>query len=416
MSFNGITEKKMEDGSIAVMVRFQHMSIRYPLKNFTTLFGCRTKTQARNKLIEVKAMISEGKNPFVNSKNNLNEIWEDRIEILSAKGTWGENTVITYINFYDQYLRKPIGKKKLEKITYEDLKDIHNKMTDVKSHTRNTIRRILSPIYEEYMKIGIVRENEAKKINNEKSTTNKKLHLRSSDNALIILKKLYSAVDYLQTKNKNQKSEIQMYLYLLIFTSHRKNELLKLKKENLILKENKIISPKEITKTKEDYHFPIPPICLEYFKTIKKGLLFPTFSNASISAVFDRLIDVAKINLYEGKKLTPHDLRRIMLNVMVTECKIDSTLADTCLSHVQQGTIQDYLSYDYKDIEQAYHLYWDMIVLNKEEYDIKHNNAPENIFSPENDKSDKLFKLADLFEKGLLTKDEFIEQKNLILK
>ena len=69
------------------------------------------------------------------------------------------------------------------------------------------------------------------------------------------------------------------------------------------------------------------------------------------------MIDVAKINLYEGKKLTPHDLRRIMLNVMVTECKIDSTLADTCLSHVQQGTIQDYLSYDYKDIEQAYHLY-----------------------------------------------------------
>lgn len=409
MSFNGITEKIMEDGSTAIMVRFQHLSIRYPIKNFTNIFGCRTKTAARNELIKVKSMISEGRNPFIDSKSTLNDIWEDKVQVFANKGTWNKNTVKTYTNFYDQYLRRPLGKKKIEKITYKDLKDIHDKMTDVKSHTRNTIRRILSPIFEEYIKIGVIRENEAKKLNNEKHTTNKKLHLRSSDSALHILKKLYSTVEFLQTKNKNQKEEIQMYLYLLIFTAHRKGELIKLKKENLILKDNKIIAPKEMTKTKEDYHYPIPPICIDYFKSIKKGLLFPTFSNASTNAVFDRLIEVSKINLYEGKKLTPHDLRRLMLKVMITECKIDSTLADSCLCHVQDGTIEDYLSYDDKDIEKAYHLYWDVIMLSKEEYDIKHNNAPENILSSGNDNTDKLFKLADLFEKGLLTKEEVLE-------
>ena len=61
------------------------------------------------------------------------------------------------------------------------------------------------------------------------------------------------------------------------------------------------------------------------------------------------------------KRLSIHDVRRLMLTVMIKDCGIDSRLADTCLSHKQSGVIQHYLSFGYKDIEASYHKYWDKI-------------------------------------------------------
>ena len=419
MSLKGISEKIMNDGTTAIMVRFQYQSVTYPIKNFTSLFGCRTKTQAKNKLIEVKSLIAEGKNPFVNSSSTLNIIWENRVDYFTKDKKWNDKTIKVYVAFYDNYLRKPIGSKKIEKITYEELLKIKHSMSGSGPKLKNTIRKILSPIYVEYMKSGVVRENQAKKLDNETEETDKDIALRSSESALEILKKLYNAVEYLQTKNKSQKIEIHMFLYLMIFTAHRRGELIKLKKEHLVLEENKIIAPIELTKTKIKSHFPIPPVCLEYFKNIDDGLLFPTFSYKSIFEVFQRLVGISGISLYEGEHITPHDIRRLMTSVMVSKkCKIDSALADTCLSHKEKGTQKSYLKFSYEDISDAFSKYWDAIVLDDEEYDEKYNPTVEKkVGNTESlDNTDKLFKLADLFEKGLLTKDEFIEQKNLILK
>ena len=90
MSLKGISEKIMNDGTTAIMVRFQYQSVTYPIKNFTSLFGCRTKTQAKNKLIEVKSLIAEGKNPFVNSSSTLNIIWENRVDYFTKDKKWND--------------------------------------------------------------------------------------------------------------------------------------------------------------------------------------------------------------------------------------------------------------------------------------------------------------------------------------
>ena len=49
----GITEKTMSNKTIAIMVRFKYNSTTYPIKNFTKLYGCKTRTQARKKLNEI---------------------------------------------------------------------------------------------------------------------------------------------------------------------------------------------------------------------------------------------------------------------------------------------------------------------------------------------------------------------------
>ena len=49
------------------------------------------------------------------------------------------------------------------------------------------------------------------------------------------------------------------------------------------------------------------------------------------------------------------------MSVMITKCKIDSVLADTCISHLQKGTIKSYFFHTYKDVEDAFEKYWKSI-------------------------------------------------------
>jgi len=105
----------------------------------------------------------------------------------------------------------------------------------------------------------------------------------------------------------------------------------------------------------------MPKEIIPYLKTIKSGLIFPTVKKGSVDMMFQRLLKSAKIDTFKGKRISPHDMRRLMLSVMIRDCKIDSVLADTCLNHKQRGTINHYLSFTYDDIEEAYSKYWNLI-------------------------------------------------------
>jgi integrase len=178
---------------------------------------------------------------------------------------------------------------------------------------------------------------------------------------------MYEGIPYFTIQNnwgiktEEEITEYRMFLYMVLLTAHRYGEILKLKKENVIFSENKIISPKTITKTKEDYHFPIPLECRAYIESIESGLLFPTINKSAIWHVYQRYIRDCEINIYEGKKLSIHDTRRLMLSVMIMDCGIDSRLADSCLNHKQKGVIKHYLHFQYKDIVGAYEQYWKKI-------------------------------------------------------
>ncbi len=77
--------------------------------------------------------------------------------------------------------------------------------------------------------------------------------------------------------------------------------------------------------------------------------------------MFQRLLKLAGVEVFNGKRISPHDMRRLLLSIMIRDLHIDSVLADSCLSHKQRGVINHYLSFEYKDIKSAYHKYWELI-------------------------------------------------------
>lgn len=361
MAKENITTKILKNGTKNYYVRFMYQGRAYPVKNFTKLYGCKTEKQAFEKLQEIKLEISKNRDPFTSVGTKLNDIFDARLKQKVANGDWTHSTPKNYTYFYDKYIRDEIGYKKIEKITYKDLLDIQNSMTHVEDSTKNTLKMILRPIFVEQIKLGIIYENHIDKLETFNMPVKESLELRTDEKHLDVVRKLYNAISEYKALQKSQQVEVKMFLYLVLLTAHRFGELLKLTKEDCYINKKMIISPKTITKTKENYKFPFPDELLEYLKSIDTGLIFPTIKRGSIYAIFQRLVKLADIELYKNKRISLHDSRRFMLTIMIRNLGIDSMLADTCLNHKQRGTINHYLSFVYEDVEKAYHQYWDLI-------------------------------------------------------
>ncbi|WP_434636899.1 tyrosine-type recombinase/integrase [Sulfurimonas sp. NW7] len=364
MKKDNITVKTLKNGTENYYVRFMYQGREYPVKNFTKLYGCKTKKKTLEKLAEIKIEISKGRNPFVLTKETLNELYDERKKISLKNGTWRTRTVESYDYFYNKYIRKTIGHKKLSKITYEDLRKLYDvNMSHVENSTKNQFKRIVRPIFIEEMKNGRIHTNVVDMIETYNMPVREKIELRTFENNLDIVRKLYNAVPKYEALAYNQKEEMRAYLMMIVMTAHRHGELRQLTIEDCYLDRKMIIAPKTITKTKEDYRYPIPEEVIPYLKTIKSGLIFPTVKKGSMYQVFQRLVKLANIETFNGKRISPHDMRRLLLSIMIKDLKIDSVLADSCLNHKQRGVINHYLSFEYKDIEEAYNRYWELIRL-----------------------------------------------------
>lgn len=357
----GITTKILKDGSKNIMVRFKHLSKTYPVKNFTKLFGCQTETKAFEILQKVKIAISEGKDPFVTTFDDLNSLFDKKLEEYKAKGKWSYHTCRNNYYFYNKHIRNKIGHKKIEKIKYEDINNILDTFEKNQDSSKNYVISLLNPIFKEELKKGKIHSNEIDKIDKVKTPVRERIELRSSMKEIDIIKELYNNIENYNFRTNVDINQIKTFFYLTIMTAHRWGEILQLKKEDCYLDEMKIISPKEITKTKkEDYHFPIPFECVEYIKNCESGNLF-TIKRGTIYGLFQNLISITNISIYRNKKISLHDVRKLMLSVMIRDLHIDSRLADYCLDHKQMGVIKHYLEFNYNDKLNSYNKYWNLL-------------------------------------------------------
>jgi len=362
MGKENVTIKTLKNGTKNYYVRFMFQGREYPVKNFTKLYGCKTKKSTLERLAEVKIEISKGRNPFVPTKETLNDLYEERKKTSLKNGTWRPRTVESYDYFYNRYIKNTIGHKKLSKITYEDLKKIYDvDMAHVEKSTKNQFKRIVRPIFVEEIKKGNLHTNIIDTLDTYKMPVREKLELRTFENNLDIIRKLYKAVPEYEALAYHQKEEFRNFLMMVIMTAHRHGELRQIRIEDCYLGKKMIIAPKTITKTKEDYRYPIPDEIIPYLQTIKSGLIFPTLKKGSVYEMFQRLVKLAEIETFNGKRISPHDMRRLMLSIMIKDLKIDSVLADSCLNHKQRGVINHYLSFTYDDVEEAYNKYWNLI-------------------------------------------------------
>lgn len=376
----GITTKILKNGEKCFFWRFKYLGKTYPVKNMTKLYGCNSISSVELKINEIKLDLSKGLDPFNSQGNSLDDIFKERKEYMIKSKKWRESTADNYTKFYNKHIQDEIGHLKLEKIKYSHLLDIRKNMIDNKGVSKNTLQRILNPIFDEAIKKNEITKSPSRLLETAPIERKEKLSDRSFDDSLEIFVKLYNAIiNYKSGIYRNQIEYIEFFK-MALFTGHRYGEICQLTKEDVYIKRNLIISPKNITKTNDDYEFPIPKNCLEYIKGIKSGLLFPNINYGSVTGIFGRIINGwkkpsstkyklpplnknlgADIEIKKGKNITPHDMRTLMMNIMIRNCKIDVMLADYCLEHKSRGIIKHYLDFNYKDKVIAYEKFWDVV-------------------------------------------------------
>jgi len=414
--YQGISTKKQANGSIAIMARFKHLGINYPVKNFTKLFGVKTEKLGFEKLQEVKKLLSEGKDPFSSSNNNLNQTFDAKVALNIKNGVWTASTVKNYNYFYNKHIRHSIGKFKVEKIKYEDVVKILDTFTNIQTGSKNTVIDILRPIFEEEFNKKNIIDNIMLRIKKYTVKVQKEnLTKRTNINYTDIVRQLYNAIPHYDQARHHNIEQHKIFLYMLIMTAHRFGELNQLEKSHCDVVAKKAIAPKNITKTNEDYHFPIPDECIEYIKNHKEGKLFNIPRGGTSGRIFHRLLIKANITTINNHSISMHDTRKLMLSIMISNLGIDSRLADYCLDHKPQGTIKHYLEFTYEDKVKAYNKYWDFIrntiseeIIKEPIIKQKNTNVSSNF--------DKIKELVDMLKNGFITQEQFeVERDRLFI-
>ena len=354
MKYNGISRTKHKDGTDAIMVRFKYNGKTYPIKNFTKLFGCNTQKEAFNKLQEVKRHLSIGGDPFASQAVTINELYDEHVK----NTRWLPTTLVQNNRYYNKRIRNSIGYKKIQKVTFSDLNDILLSVTHLSINYSNKLKIILNPIFDKAMKKKIILENPLDALVNKQAPPKTPISQRAFNDELFIAKELYRCIPLYQTKQQKVRHEVHAFFYMLLLSSHRYGELLKLTKDDI--HKNKIISRAENTKTKVAYEFPLPSECEAYISSIENGLIFPNIKHNTVIGRFRRIIKTTNIKLVKGQFLTPHDTRRLFMKILINH-NTDIILTDICLDHSQKGMLRHYFHFGYEQKVEIFNKYWNIL-------------------------------------------------------
>lgn len=365
-TYKGITTKNGQ-----IYVRFKYLNVTYPIKNFTKLYGCTTESSAYKKLQEVKVLLSNNEDVYGKRGDTLSEYFYANLEENVKNGKWRPLTVKNYTYFFetvinnedkhDPYSKNAIGHLNINKITLEHLEKIEKSISHSKNSWKGRLKQILSPLFITAKKNKVISENIVLDLKSFSGGEREKISNRAIDTKLVIVRKLYKAIQEYETRERVQIKQTQMFFLLVLMTAHRYGELLKLTKEDVIMEEKWLVSEEEIVKTKEKCIYPFPNELYEYFESIESGLLFPNLKHGSMYTTFRRIVKKSGIRLHKNSSISIHDTRSLMMSLMIEECEVDPTLADVCLEHSQKGSKAHYTDYTVHHKIKPYNKYWDLI-------------------------------------------------------
>ncbi|PPK57329.1 phage integrase family protein [Malaciobacter marinus] len=356
--------------------RFNDKVINY--KNLTKKFDIKDARKAE-KFIEdvIVENLKKGIDPFhknftladeKNSGRLIEELWEEykKIELKNLR----EISKVQYERFYNRYLKDAFEHKCITQITKQELLSVWSKLDGFSEAYRSKFKIIMGYFYEVAEEENLIDNNFIKhrQFKVGKHKTNKiPLEYRTSQDFITMAQYIYDASHKYETKKQKLKVELPLFVLLNLMTGHRYGELCELRVSNLDLKNKRLVSYTDITKTQIISAFPYPQELDEYFQKFK-GIkddrkLFPNIIGPSYGKIFTRLIrDINYAHKLKDEnvfKITAHEMRNLLLSSM-SHLGYDSDEVDkACLDHNANTVKSTYWSTHYKKKVELYNVYWE---------------------------------------------------------
>jgi integrase len=273
------------------------------------------------------------------NKITLDKLFELYFETLDTSKQWTHKK--KYI--YGLYIKKHLGKKRIEKIREMDIQGILNKMNKegLSPRTRKSVMEVLNPLFKFANTNKYLRDNPTIGIT-VKVPSQKKI----VTNATELFKKVYAGINAYYHDNPYYRA-----LFLFGFTGRRKGEILNLKWENIDFIHNYYWI--EDTKTDDQQKYQLPPYLIEPLQAIKddrKGLVFKSPITGKKIVNIDRQMRQLK-KFLELETLSMHYMRNILVSALA-EQGIEAITLSGILGHKDPNTINKYLSINHHKSSQ----------------------------------------------------------------
>jgi len=391
--FDNIYEKVGKNKRKSFYVRFKYRGVDYYLKNFTYHFGSRNASAANDAIITAKGIIANGGNPFEKKqviKTTLNDYF-----YIYIKNIQGEDKYIK-TKYYEKHIKPIIGNKKLDTIEEEHIHKVLNSPTlkNLSRRSKNTTRMILSPIFKKAIKNKLMTINPLEEIKFVKSTKKKPLESKLVDDEKTVVQKIYNLIMAMEDL------ELKTIFLFALMVGRRRSEILRLTREDI--RDDKVFASYEITKTQIDEKYPLPSEIIKLLNILPNDNPIFKYHKDHVTKQYTKMIKESDIQFSKNEHITFHETRHLFTSIMTIETR-NFNLVDKCISHTKNEDRQStYLSFSYENRKKVFEDYWEICRGNKVS-DTKITLTTEHI--------DNLKKLTDMYNDGLITKEEFLSMK-----
>jgi|GEM_PF-5122283 len=358
--FSSVFSVIMEDGSENFIVRFSYKGTRYSDKNFTHLYQCKSAKSASEKLVIIKDLIDNNKNPFKQTMDTVNELAYAYIK----KKTPAQGKILKYS--YDKWSKNIIGHLIISNVTIEHINKIKDKMfNDGKSpSTIKKQRDLLSAIFERAFLMGKIERNIIKLVENMGYNVGKpKLTQRLNEPLLSAIRKIYKkALEY--------DLEFRAFILISIMNARRAGEIYLLEWDDI---ENSRVNVRaETTKTFKKAHvgasvesYPLSKEtreALEYLKSKSTNDKIFTHPYRHYQDAYRNMIE--SIDNIKYKKLATaypirsHENRNFIISIC-SEKFGETLVGSATLSHSDSSNMNSlYNNTPYEYVEKIFKYYW----------------------------------------------------------
>lgn len=265
-------------------------------------------------------------------------------------------TARDYQHLIDTYIVKEIGSKRVAEVAYADVAQMHRKITRAgKGTTANRVVAVLSKMYTEAIKLGIVTMNPTKSIErNDETKRERFLDTKELENLLDALTKL-------------EDKEAANIFRLILLTGARKSEILGATWSMFDLSDGTWTKPSHHTKQKKTHKVPLSAPARLLLTEIKAAqadepsdYVFPAHRVSTKKNVTDHKpyrtnvkkawADVMKLAKIEDFRI--HDLRHSYASFLVAE-GTSLPLIGRLLGHTQAQTTARYAHIDVDPLRKA---------------------------------------------------------------
>ncbi|MDD3597292.1 tyrosine-type recombinase/integrase [Sulfuricurvum sp.] len=260
------------------------------------------------------------------------------------RNNWSQSHQYGLNNFFHKYIEPIIGDKAISAVKSSDLTTIGANVSHLSKRMQKRLLEVMNPLIELAIEDESIQVSPIKKSHRvtRKLTEEKKVILNAVDK----YKRVHKSIMSVYQDNPTIRA-----MLLFGFYGRRKNEVLSLKWENVDLKHNTFMIPKEESKVGVDLEFSLPDEIKTALKEIatytgKEGLVFKSPRGGQYTEIRDHIYAIRNDTGIE--EFGFHWMRNLAVSALSSQ-GVDAIHLSALLGHTDTHTVKQYLSLQRKE-------------------------------------------------------------------